>query len=432
LDSGHFDHLTHYAFRYPAKFHPPAVRALIKRYTKTSETILDPFCGSGTLLLEAGATGRHAIGSDVDPVAVFVSRVKTHRYSTPRLRRSWKLLEQNLQPYVRSDNDYKSLMFTDLATGKFARETSRLWVPAIPNISHWFRRSVIVDLARINHCVQKLDSPATHRDFFMLCFASIVRSSSNADPVPVSGLEVTAHMKRKDETGRQINAFDLFTKSVTRRISDFEAQQELIPQSARLSAFRADATTVSSKIRGPVDCVLTSPPYHNAVDYYRRHTLEMYWLGLTTTAKDRLGLLPKYVGRPRIPMSHGFVQGGVDLSPLASRWERRMAKVDRGRARDFRHYIVSMQKVFRQMARILPAGKRAVMVVGRSSWNGSEIPTAALFNELAGDEFKLVEQLYYPIHNRYMSYSRHNGASIEKEHVIVFRRTRAAAGLDKR
>lgn len=47
------DKLTHYLFRYPAKFHPPVAKALIDTFTRPGETILDPFCGSGTLALEA-------------------------------------------------------------------------------------------------------------------------------------------------------------------------------------------------------------------------------------------------------------------------------------------------------------------------------------------------------------------------------------------
>ena len=80
-----FDRLTHYLFRFPAKFHPPIVKTLIETYSTPGDRVLDPFCGSGSMLVEAVIAGRHAVGSDLDPVASFVPRVKTHRYDIPRL-----------------------------------------------------------------------------------------------------------------------------------------------------------------------------------------------------------------------------------------------------------------------------------------------------------------------------------------------------------
>src|SRR5262249_55559426 len=73
-----FDQLTHYLFRYPAKFHPPVARALLERYSEPGDTVLDPFCGSGTLLVEALVSDRSSVGIDVDPVATLVSRAKVH------------------------------------------------------------------------------------------------------------------------------------------------------------------------------------------------------------------------------------------------------------------------------------------------------------------------------------------------------------------
>lgn len=52
------------------------------------------------------------------------------------------------------------------------------------------------------------------------------------------------------------------------------------------------------------------------------------------------------------------------------------------------------------------------------------IPTSKLFVELAGPSMVLAEHLWYPVTNRYMSYSRHNDASIDKEYVLVFKRAK--------
>ena len=76
-----------------------------------------------------------------------------------------------------------------------------------------------------------------------------------------------------------------------------------------------------------------------------------------------------------------------------------------------------MARVFRALSRILRPGAPAIFVVGHSTWNSVEIPTSALFREISAHLFSLEKILSYPIKNRYMSYSRHNGADITVEYV---------------
>src|SRR5713226_1030886 len=102
----HKHKFTHFLFRFPAKFHAPAVRCLIDQYSKRGDTILDPFCGSGTLLVEALVSGRSAIGVDVDPVAVFISRAKTFPIATKSLQRSFDRLKLTLDTIRRSPAEY--------------------------------------------------------------------------------------------------------------------------------------------------------------------------------------------------------------------------------------------------------------------------------------------------------------------------------------
>jgi hypothetical protein len=421
------DRLTHYLFRYPAKFHPPIAAALVRTYSRSGDLILDPFCGSGTVLVEARAMGRSAIGLDVDPVATFISDAKTRHIGVKALAKSAKILLRRLEYIRRSARAYERLQFKDISDRAFRSsiKRSRLSIPAIPNLFHWFRRYVIVDLARLRAAIRNLPAPKSHKTFFLACFCSIIRNVSNADPVPVSGLEVTSYMKAKDAKGRIIDPFEHFTSALKRALADRDQFEKVIKSSGtKITIVMGDATKLRKYVRRTVDAVITSPPYNNAVDYYRRHTLEMYWLDLVDSAAERLILLPKYIGRARVPQSHPFVVETTLQSWFARRCESMMRKRDNAGADAFKHYAIAMQRCFAALPQILSIKGKAVFVLGKSSWNGRRLPTTKLFEELAAPHFRLCEHHWYPLKNRYMTYSRHNGANIDRDHVLVFERVR--------
>lgn len=411
---------THYLFRYPAKFHPPVARALLERHTEPGDCVLDCFCGSGTLLVEAAITGRSAIGGDVDPVAAFVSRVKAKPLHAKRLRRLWTQLEARLATLERSTADYEALQWEDIDEAAYLKAVRRLTVPAIPNLFHWFRRYVLVDLARIKKEISELKASKAERDFFLLSFASIIRAASNADPVPVSGLEVTSHMKARDKEGRVVNPFALYTRAMRRALQAMEDYEGAVADGVEMSVIEADATRLTRRLKRKVDAVITSPPYHGAVDYYRRHQLEMFWLDFTSTQDDRLALLDRYIGRLRVPTRDPLLKRSAKA--VSSKIEEQMRSVNGARANGFRHYSLAMHLVFEQLSRVLEPEAPAIFIVGHSTWNSSSLDTSELFEELSGPWFDLSDYYSYPVSNRYMSYSRHNGASIDREYVLVLSR----------
>lgn len=68
---------THDAYRYPARFSPVFARAAIELFTEPGDTVLDPFAGGCTSIVESLALGRHAVGADISELAVFLGGVKT-------------------------------------------------------------------------------------------------------------------------------------------------------------------------------------------------------------------------------------------------------------------------------------------------------------------------------------------------------------------
>ena len=77
LSQERVDEPPHSFYKYPARFSPLFAREAIKAFTQPGDTVIDPFCGGGTSLVEAIASGRKAAGFDISSLAVFLSRAKT-------------------------------------------------------------------------------------------------------------------------------------------------------------------------------------------------------------------------------------------------------------------------------------------------------------------------------------------------------------------
>ena len=96
--------LTHDFYRYPARFSPIFARTAIQAFTKPNDTVLDPFMGGGTTLVEARSLGRHAIGTDISSLARFIATVKTTALTDHELKRvlRWApIVVSGLSPVLR-------------------------------------------------------------------------------------------------------------------------------------------------------------------------------------------------------------------------------------------------------------------------------------------------------------------------------------------
>src|SRR5690242_20695980 len=68
---------THNFYRYPARMSPELAHEVIQLFSHKTDIVFDPFMGGGTTIVEAVAAGREVIGIDLNPLALFVTAVKT-------------------------------------------------------------------------------------------------------------------------------------------------------------------------------------------------------------------------------------------------------------------------------------------------------------------------------------------------------------------
>lgn len=372
---------THKFHRYPGKFIPHIPRWALQRYGKKESVIVDPFCGSGTTLVEAIKLDMHPFGFDVDPIARLVTTVKTTAIA-----------------------DRKLASLVSDVSHSISRKRAARFRPDLPTLSHWFTDDAIHKLGIIRDVIDKYRDDRTAYQFLLVCFAAIIRRASNADNQTQK--TYVSHTKHKVPE----DAVELFQKT----LADYAARLRTLPKKAKIGG--VDSTSALEfagrweQLRLPrADAIVTSPPYLNSVDYVYNQMAEYFWIG------DLFGLQNqalqnqhkrKYVGTSQIPRSEYSQPMTVGLSAvdeIVERISRKSAKNGHIVAR----YFLDMRTHLRQASRVLKPGGTYVMVVGDSLVSGEPVPVSELMSAVAGDSgFGVTGGFGYEIRNRHMRFPR--------------------------
>lgn len=237
---------------YPAKFVTELPRALLSVLPVPKGTaVLDPFCGSGTTLVECQRRGIPSFGIDLNPIACLIARVKTAPVPAK--------LEDSINAVLMS-----------------ARTMRAPVIPDIPNLDHWFLPQVQQSLARLTQAIAH--PPEPHRDILQLALSSIIVRVSNQDS------DTRYAAVPKNVTAE--NVFSSFLRAA-QRINDVLNERGYALSAAKV--LEADTLSLNpTLIRHPIGLVITSPPYPNAYEYWLYHKYRMWWLGFDPLAvKER-------------------------------------------------------------------------------------------------------------------------------------------------
>jgi DNA modification methylase len=273
---------------YPARAHPVTARRLVDAFAPAKGLVLDPFCGSGTILIEAMLAGRDALGTDLNPLAVMLARAKTHPRK-PEAAAALLTAAQEVSAFA--DARRKAKLG---ATRRLPQEDVSIFTP-----------HVLLEMDGLRAGIEK--APPEARPDLQLVFSSILvklsakRGDTSDEP-----------LVKRVAAGYPARLFVRKTEELVQRFAKFA---ELLPKPFPKSRVLLDDAGALTKIAGgSVDAVITSPPYVATYDYIAHHELRMRWLGLDTRrlAKDEIGARRHY----------------EHFSPEEARaaWERELAK----------------------------------------------------------------------------------------------------------
>ena len=350
-------YLTHGFHKYPAKFFPELPKWLIQKYSNKGDCILDSFSGSGTTNIEALLLERDSIGIDIDPFARFISKVKTTKLNLKQLESTQEKIFQSLMKYK-----------SELIKAEY--------LPNFPYMNHWFRLDVIKELAYIKQTILRLNATQNIKNFYLLCFSSIIRSVSNASN------ECTRTVVRKKYVNDiqpygTLQAFYNTVVSNTLKYIDFH---DLRPKGIKIK-FPNNMDARNIKIsENSIDMALTSPPYINAVDYPRTHQLELYWLGFYSDTL--VNLKKRHIGTENV-----YVKDYKEFKRIGIRLlDEKLINVfkkDPRRSYIAYKYFIDMQKNLKEIYRVLKKGGRYVIVVGNNNIRGENFENWKYLSEIA-------------------------------------------------
>ncbi len=326
--------------------------------------VLDPFCGSGTVPVEARLAGAQGVGNDMLPLAAFVSSAKGEWEVDPR--ELGRLADRVLR-----DRDER---------------TSEL--PFLKETRSHFRPEVLASLLSLRNAIDALPS-SPGKDLLRLSFADILIDASNLKRSPCLGYAA------KGRFGSE-RPIELFQMAIDRMREDLaELQKDTGRWGPRLRITQGDSGTQPLG-SGNVDVAITSPPYVNGMDYPMNYKIEMAWLGLVRGYGELKRLRETMVACDNTPSS---AVSDDTLHPLVARdgWIRQVRRSIRENIRrksTYRRpnmdaivarYFSDLVPVIQNVHRSLKPGSRFLVVNGDSLMAGAYVPGDAIFVRLARD-----------------------------------------------
>jgi len=396
------NYLTHGIHSYTAKFIPQIPRFFIEKYSKEGDVILDPFAGSGTTLLESKITGRHSLGIDINPLARLITKVKVTPINPKILNQAIKELDCLLDKRLKITYNIE-----------------------FPNKEYWFSKESIQELRKIMTIINllydyhKIDKKL--KNFFEVCFSSIIRKSSYADAANPKTY-CSPRMREKRKNGDKFYPIKLFKGAVEK---NSKSLKELYKMLSNRKAIKSEfiKTNDTKNIKLPswvkkVDLIITSPPYANAQEYFRNFKLEIFWLKQADN-KELINLEKKQIGGENHAALYYKQLHQTGIKSI-DRIIKKLYSINQKSAYIVYKYFYNMEKSFVEYNRVLKKRGHCIIIIGNNTIRNIKIPINKTLIEIAKKHgFKLNDYGYDLIQNRKFMIKRNNHAEIIKKDWVI-------------
>lgn len=293
---------THLFHSFAGRAHPLTVRKLLDDLP-VGATVLDPFVGSGTVLVEATLHGARGIGCDISDLALRLSRFKA-TLLPPAMSRA--LVDRARAVGTASAERVKA-----------RQRPTQTW-----DKPQFYPPHVYLELCGLRAEVEAIvrrDPPLG--EALLLVFSSIVvkasRQRSETNPTPVErhigrGQATRWFVAKAEEVARLHAA--MWDQAMQLRADHAAAEKSNPPTekpttgAAKIEppwCVKGDARTLLSDAQalplwdGSVDRIVTSPPYLGTYDYVDHHVRRYPWLGIDPTPIERGEMAARRHGRER-------------------------------------------------------------------------------------------------------------------------------------
>lgn len=354
--------LSHSVYPYPARLLRQIPRFVLNcdQLNTPGDVVLDPFCGSGTVLIEACAAGLTGWGIDSNPFARLLSRVKTTRLK---------------------DGSAMAAARQVLNRAKTLRAGME---PNVVHIDLWYSPRVCRTLARLRRAIIDAQLPMELHEYLLVCLAICADKCSLRDPripVPVRRRNWREVEAQQDCT-TVWSSFEAIARSVSQQLSTLPQQGCYVPVVEGEDAAQAGEIFREKLVRriNRPRLIVTSPPYGAAQKYIRSSSLALGWTGLATA--DELSMLErKLIGREHLWRSELTALNtpdpaiAIEIAHFLTRNPRRAAI--------YAEYFRAMDNAIANVAELLSPGGFLVLVAGSNTVAGRSIQTHRHLRDMA-------------------------------------------------